>query len=371
MKKIFIITGEYSGDKHAADVAKKILESNPEVEIEAVGGKNLESAGVKLFCNHDKMSAVGLGFKIIVNHILLGKKIADYLINDYKPDLVLLVDYGGFNLNIAKVLKKAGLKIFYYIPPQIWASRKWRINTVKKYIDKVITIFPFEIQMYKEKGIDAEFAGHPLVNQLPTLDKRNEFFAENNLDIHKKLVSVFPGSRIFEIKNLLKIFLKAVSIIEKTVSDVQFVICQAPTIKDEQFDNLVPKKIKILKNKNYELLAYSDALILASGTVALEAALYDTPMIISYKGPELFYWIYLLVRCISRVSLPNIITNQDIVPELVQHKAKPDIIAKNIVELLSDEEKYEKMKTELKNVRHFLTEKNSAEEAATIILKNL
>ncbi len=371
MKKIFIITGEYSGDKHAADVARQIWAKNKDVSIEAVGGKNLEEAGVKLFCNHDKMSAVGLGFKIILNHLQLGKRIADYLINDYKPDLVLLIDYGGFNLNMAKVLKRHGMKIFYYIPPQIWASRKWRINTVKKYIDKVITIFPFEIPMYQEKGIDAEFAGHPLVNQLPTLDKKEEFYSQNGIDLNKKLVSVFPGSRIFEIKNLLKIFLKAVEIINKKVPDVQFVICQAPTIKDEQIKEVVKSDIKILKNKNYELLAYSDALILASGTVALEAALYDTPMIISYKGPELFYWIYLLVRCIKKVSLPNIITGEDIVPELVQHKAKPEIIAENIISLLTDNEKYNEMKDKLKMVRHFLTEKNSAEEAAEIIVKNL
>lgn len=371
MKKIFIITGEYSGDKHAADVARQILETNSDIQIEAVGGENLEKAGVKLFCNHDKMSAVGLGFKIIINHIMLGKRIADYLINEYKPDLVLLTDYGGFNLNMAKVLKKAGLKIFYYIPPQIWASRKWRINTVKKYIDKVITIFPFEIPMYKEKGIDAEFSGHPLVNQLPTLNEKDKFFEENGIDKTKKLISVFPGSRIFEIKNLLKIFLKATSIIEKTVPNVQFIICQAPTIKDEQIQNCIPENLKILKHKNYELLAYSDVLILASGTVALEAALYQTPMIISYKGPELFYWIYLLVRCINRVSLPNIITDTDIVPELIQHKAKPEIIAKNIIELLTDQHKYQKMKEELKTVKHFLTEKNSAKEAARIILANI
>lgn len=371
MKKIFIITGEYSGDKHASDVVRRIREKNPDVVVEAVGGSNLENAGVKLFCNHDKMSAVGIGLQIIINHVMLGKRIADYLINDYKPDLVLLTDYGGFNLSMAKVLKQAGLKIYYYIPPQIWASRKWRINTVKKYIDKVITIFPFEIPMYQEYGIDAEFAGHPLVNQLPTLNNKENFLRENGIDTSKKLVSIFPGSRIFEIKNLLKIFLKSSEIIKKAVPDVQFVICQAPTIKDEQFEGLIPDDIKILKNKNYELLAYSDVLILASGTVALEAALYDTPMIISYRGPEILYWIYLMVRCINRVSLPNIITNKDIVPELVQHKAKPQIIANYIIELLTNEEKYQQMKNELQTVRHFLTEKNSANEAAEIILKNL
>ena len=370
MKKIFIITGEHSGDKHASDVVREILKTNPEVSIEAIGGKNLEETGIKLFSNHEKMSAVGLSLQIIWNHIKLGKRLADYLINDYKPDIVLLVDYGGFNLNIAKVLKKAGLKIFYYIPPQIWASRKWRINTVKKHIDKVITIFPFEIPMYEEAGIDAIFAGNPLVNQLPTIKNKEEFFREYQLDINKKLVSIFPGSRIFEVKNLLKIFLNASKIISEKYPDTQFVICQAPTIKDNQITG-IPANIKIIKNKNYELLSLSDALILASGTVALEAALYETPMIISYKGPWIFYLIYLLVRCIKRVSLPNIIANKDIVPELIQNKAKSEIIAKHIVELLAENNKAEEMKAELKNVKQFLTEKNSAKETAKIILSNI
>jgi lipid-A-disaccharide synthase len=371
MKKIFIITGEHSGDKHASNVARKILEKNPNVSIEAVGGKNLEAAGVKLFCNHEKMSAMGLSFQILINHIMLGKKIAKYLIEEYKPDLVLLVDYGGFNLRIANILKKAGLKIFYYIPPQIWASRKWRINSVKKYIDKVITIFPFEIDMYKKAGINAVFAGHPLVNQLPTPPLKEKFFEENNLDLSKKLISIFPGSRVFEINNLLDIFIEAAKIIEKKVPNVQFVICQAPTIKDELLKNKIPQNIKILKNKNYELLGLSDALILASGTVALEAALYNTPMIISYRGPELFYYIYLLVRCIKRVSLPNIILDKDVVPELIQHLAKPQIIAKEIIKLMENESEYKKMKEELENVKNFLTNKNSAEEAAQIILEDL
>lgn len=370
MKKLFIITGEYSGDKHASCVAREIFKANSDVTIEAVGGSNLEAAGVKLFCNHEKMSAMGFNFKILVDHIMLGKKIANYLINDYKPDLVLLVDYGGFNLNIAKVLKKAGLKIYYYIPPQIWASRKWRINTVKRYIDKVITIFPFEIDMYRQAEVDAEFSGHPLVSQLPTVCSKEQLYEDFQLDKDKKLVSIFPGSRVFEIQNLLNLFIDASKIISESNPNTQFVICQAPTIKDELLQN-IPENIKIIKNKNYELLANSDVLMLASGTVALEAALYGTPMIISYKGPEFIYWIYLLVRCIKRVSLPNIISNKDIVPELVQHLAKPQIIANHISELLSNEQKYDEMKKELENVKHFLTDKVSCEEAAKIILKGI
>lgn len=370
MKKLFIITGEYSGDKHAANVVREIKTINPEIQIEAVGGSNLAQAGAKLFTNHEKMSAMGLSLKIIKDHILLGKKIADYLINNYKPDLVLLVDYGGFNLNMARVLKKAGLKIFYYIPPQIWASRKWRIKTIKKYIDKVITIFPFEKEMYDREGIDSVFTGHPLVNQLPTSVNKADFFEQNNLDKNRPLISVFPGSRVFEIKNLLNIFVNATEIIRNKHPEIQFALCQAPTIKDDFFKNL-PDHIKVFKNKNYELLSVSDALILASGTVALEAALYETPMIISYKGPQILYWIYLLVRCIKRVSLPNIILNKDIFPELIQGQAKSEIIADNIIKIIEDEKYRTEIKEGLRNVKKFLTTKNSSVEAAKIIAKEL
>lgn len=371
MKRLFIITGEHSGDKHAAKVVEEIKKSNPDIEIEAVGGENLEKAGVKLFSNHSKMSAVGISPQIVIDHLLLGKRIVNYLKNDFKPDMVLLIDYGGFNLSIAKILKPLGIKIYYYIPPQIWASRKWRINTVKKYIDKVITIFPFETKMYEDVGVNVEFSGHPLLEELPQKADRKSFYEENGLDPNKKLISIFPGSRVFEIKQLLNVFIEAAKIIKEKNSDIQFVLCQAPTIKDEWIKKHVPSFIKILKHKNYELLSTSDALMLASGTVALEAALYETPMIISYKGPELFYLIYLLVRCIKMVSLPNIILGKEVIPELIQKLAKPHVIAENLLNIIENEDYRVGMVNSLKNVKALLTEESSAENTSKIILNNI
>ena len=144
MKKIFIVTGEYSGDIHASKVAEALKAKNPDIVIEGIGGDNLRNAGVKLFSDQKKMGAVGLTPKIVIDHFTLGKRLVDYLTKEYKPDLVLLIDYGVLILNISKFLKKAGIKVFYYIPPQVWASRKWRINTIKKNIDEVLCIFPFE-----------------------------------------------------------------------------------------------------------------------------------------------------------------------------------------------------------------------------------
>ena len=204
MKKIFIITGEYSGSLHATRVVECLKSQYSDLQIEGIGDSNLEKAGVKLFENHSKMSAMGLTPKILFDHISLGKRVVDYITKEYKPDLVLMIDYGAFNLNVSKFLKRNGIKIFYYIPPQVWASRKWRINVIKKNIDKVLCIFPFEVDMYKNMGIDTHYCGHPLVKQLPEKANRDEFFEKHNLDKNKKLVSIFPGSRPLELSFLSK-----------------------------------------------------------------------------------------------------------------------------------------------------------------------
>lgn len=369
-KKLFIITGELSGDKHASLVVENLRNLNQNIEIEAIGGANLKKLDVKLFVDHSQahMSAMGLTPKILIDHITLGKRLVNYLKNEYKPDLVLCIDYGGFNLNISKFLKKAGIKVFYYIPPQIWASRKWRIKTVKKNIAKVMTIFPFEKEMYEKEGIDAQFVGHPLISQMPQPSDRDEVFEKYGLDKNKKLVSIFPGSRPFELQNLMKTFLKTSELMQKGRDDLQFVIAQADSLKDETFKKYLGKTdIKVVKNDNYALLSVSDALMLASGTVALEAALYTTPMIISYKGPWIAYFVYRLVRCINRVCLPNIIMDKDIVPELLQADSNPKVIAEALLKILDNNEYRQSMIADLSQVKAILSQHESAKEVAQII----
>lgn len=376
-KKIFIITGEHSGDIHASKVVEELRKACPESDliIEGIGGENLRNAGVKLFSDQKKMSAMGITPKILIDHITLGARLVKYLTKEFKPDLVLLIDYGAFNLNIAKILKQKNInqKIYYYIPPQIWATRKWRINVVKKYVDKVLCIFPFEKELYESNGIETRYCGHPLISQLLAPANRDEFFEKHGLDKSKKLVSIFPGSRVYELKTLMKLFIKSAQILKSLHTDVQFVISHAPNLSDNVFDKYLGEfdEFKVIKGENQAMLSVSDALILASGTVALEASLYQTPMIISYKGFWLFYWIYLAVRCISRVSLPNIIANKDIVPELVQNKAKPDIIAYEIEKLLYDLDDREKMINDLGEVKELLSDKISSYEVANEISKLL
>lgn len=368
MKKIFIITGEYSGDIHASNVVKELRALNSDVQIEGIGGINLESQGVKLFTNQDKMSAMGISSQILINHIKLGKAVVDYLKNEYKPDLVLLIDYGAFNLCVAKFLHDSGIKIFYYIPPQVWASRKYRIKFIQKFVDKVLCIFPFEKPLYAQYGIDTYYCGHPLVSQLPPAAGRREFFRNHGLDVEKRLVSVFPGSREFELKNLMSVFKEAVRRLKDRHSDLQFCISHAPNLSDEVYEKYLGDcDIKVIKGENQALLSVSDALILASGTVALEACLYKTPMIIAYKGPQILYWLYLLVRCIKRVCLPNIIADKDIVPEILQSKATPMNIVYEIEEILYNSERREQMIKDLGCVKEQLSDKNSALEVAKVI----
>ena len=375
MKKLFIITGEYSGDIHASKVVSELKKLNNDIQIEAIGGQNLSAEGVKLFSTHEKMSAMGLTPKIVFNHILLGKRLITYLKQQYKPDLVLLVDYGTFNLNISKLLHKAGIKTYFYIPPQIWASRKWRLRTVKDNIDKVLTIFPFEKEMYEQKGIDCEFVGHPLVDELPKYEKEDceKFYEQYGLDKNKKLISIFPGSRAFELKFLFKRFADAAKIIERKKENVQFVISHAPNLKEETFKKFLPKNCdyKVIKGDNRKLLAFSDFLILASGTVALEAALYETPMLIAYRGPWFFYFVAMLVICTKFVSLPNVIAGKFIFPELLQGNCTAEKIAKEALAIINSPGKYTQIKDELGLIRRKLDSENSTRNAAVIINRDI
>ena len=368
MKKLFIITGEYSGDIHAANVVRELKALDCDLQIEGIGGINLQNEGVKLFSTQEKMSAMGISPKILVDHFKLGKAVVDYLKNEYKPDLVLLIDYGAFNLSVAGFLHAAGIKIFYYIPPQVWASRKYRIHLIKKFVDKVLCIFPFEKQLYAQYGIDTHYCGHPLVSQLPPAAGKREFFRKHGLDIEKKLVSVFPGSRKFELENLMSVFKETVKRLQHRHPDLQFCISQAPNLPDEVYNKYLGDcDIKVIKGENQALLSVSDALILASGTVALEACLYKTPMIIAYRGPWILYFGYLLLRCIKRVSLPNIIADKSIVPEIIQKNVTPLNITYEIEELLYNQDRREKNIKELGEVKELLSNKNSALEVAKVI----
>ena len=372
MKKVFIITGEYSGDIHGSKVASILKEQIPDIEIHGIGGENLKNSGVTLFCDHSKMSAFGFSLKMALEHLSLEKDVCEYILDEFKPDLVLLIDYGAFNLRVAKRLHGKGIKVVDYIPPQVWASRKWRIKKIKKYVDKVCCIFPFETEMYQKEGIDVKYCGHPLVKQLPEKADKKDFFKKHGLDISKPLVSIFPGSRPIELAFFAKTFIKSAKILKNNHPELQICISHAPNLKDDIFDKYIKNTdFKIIKGENQALLSVSDSLILASGTVALEAAMYQTPMVIGYKGPWIIYLIYLLVRCIKNVSLPNIITGKNIVPELIQHKFTSENICYETEKILFDKKYRAEFTESLGEVKSLLSDKYSAKEVADCIVDML
>ena len=215
--------------------------------MHGIGGDNLKNAGATIFCDHSKMSGFGLNFKMIVEHLGLEKDVCEYILDEYKPDVVLLIDYGTFNLRVAKRLKGSGIKVFHYIPPQVWASRKWRIKGIKKYVDKVLCIFPFEVEMYEKEGIPVHYCGHPLVKQLPEKADRKEFFEKHGFDNNRPLVSVFPGSRPLELAFLADTFIKSIKKLQKKHPELQFCISHASNLKDDIFN----KYKKLLDAKNY------------------------------------------------------------------------------------------------------------------------
>lgn len=378
-KKVFIVTGEPSGDIHASFVVKELRKLIPDIEIAGVGGLAMKNEGVNLFHDHSGMAVVGLdSFKRIPEHVKLAVNILKYLKIGFKADIVLLIDYGGFNLRLAEHLKRNKFKVFYYISPQIWASRRGRLKKIASYVDKMMLILPFEEKIHTKAGVNAEFVGHPLVSQLPPAISKSEFCKTYDLSEETPVVGIFPGSRKSEIKVLLDIFIRTALLMKKKNPEIQFCIAQSNNIADEYFTAFLSKSdphnelaATILKNANYKLLSAADMLILTSGTVTLEAAIYQKPMILSYKASWITYIIYLLVRYIKHIGLPNIILSKSVIPEFVQHKAQPEIMAECALKLLQDSPERENMLKDLADVNKTLTNKVASARVAEIIVEEL
>ncbi|MGD9581111.1 MAG: lipid-A-disaccharide synthase [Vampirovibrionia bacterium] len=378
-KNIFIVTGEHSGDIHASYVVKELKKLIPNINIAGVGGIEMKKCDVKLIHDHSDMAVLGLdALKKIPHHIKLGKQILNFLKNEFKPDAILLIDYGGFNLRLAKELKKNNYKVLYYISPQIWASREGRAKKIKAYIDKMMVILPFEENFHKKHGINAEYVGHPLKSQLKTAISKEELCNKYELDPSKPVISMFPGSRKIEIKFLLGIFFETAFKIKEKQDNIQFCLAQSGNITTEYLNEYIklsdPENklgIKIIKNANSDLLSGSDMLITKSGTVTLEASIYKTPMIICYKSYRLAYYIYLLVKKINWLGLPNIILNKTIIPEFLQYEINTDSMAEMTLTLLNDSDKREEMLKNLDTVNELLTEKVASQRVAEIIKEEI
>ncbi len=346
-RRLFILTGDHSADQHAANVVRYLKAADPATEISAVGGDALKSAGAHIFEDHSHMGQVGAGaiFSAFY-HYQLGHRIVRYL-EEFKPNAVLLIDYGGFNLKMAQALKKRGHRVFYFIPPQIWASRPGRIQQIKRYVDHVFCIFPFEEALYQRYEVPVTYVGHPLTGELPTPVDRTLFCGQHGLDPDSKIVAVFPGSRKMEIHYLLRPILEAVPLIAQTLPEqnLQFVIAQPNSLDDNYFSEKLEQAlqglnkndlvIRVVKNQHHALQSVADVAVVKSGTATLEMSLYKTPMIVLYKGHWLPAMIARKVMCLPCWGLPNILVDPEnpMIQELLQEDVTPQKITEALLPL--------------------------------------
>jgi len=368
--KILIVTGEPSGDLHAGNLVKELLNLKPNLKILAVGSENLKKAGADIFYDIKDLAVFGFFdvLKKLPKFIYL-KKLILKVIKEEKPKLIILVDFAGFNLRLAKVINKT-LPIIYYISPQVWASRAGRIKTIKKYISKMIVFFKFEEELYRKEKIEVDFVGHPLLEIVKSSIPKEEFLKKLGFSPIKNTIALLPGSRAQEIKNILPIMLKVASYINKEIPS-QFLIVKSLQIEEKMYTEKIKDlnlEIKVVEGKNYDCLGASDFALVCSGTATLETAIMGVPFFIIYKMNLLNYLLYRPQVKIPYIGMVNIIAKRKIIPEFIQFKAKPKIIAKELIKTLKDSSKIQEIKDKLIQIKNLLGPEGANRRAAKIIL---
>ena len=368
---ILIICGEASGDLNAGNLAQALKAINPRIKISGVGGASLRRAGVEVFYDIKDLGVMGFfdALKKLPKFLLL-KKLILQKINTEKPDAIIMVDFSGFNLRLAKEINKK-IPAIYYISPQVWASRPGRIKTVKNYIHKMIVLFKFEEEFYKKYGIDVDFIGHPLLDIVrPTMEKR-EFLNQFNLSESKTTVALLPGSRRQEIEKILPVMLKTAVLLQRAIPNLQFVIAKTPQISIEIYNRIADGAnidLKVIEGKTYDCLNIADFCLVASGTATLETAIMQKPFCIIYKMNLLNYLLYRPQVKVPYIGMVNIVTRKKIIPEFIQFQATPKKISDRVAAILRDPSEIEQMKNDLAQVKSLLGEKQAAQRAAQIIL---
>jgi lipid-A-disaccharide synthase len=374
-KKILIVAGEASSDLHAANLIREIKALDPKINFFGLGGEKMRQAGAEIY--YDIVELAVVGFFEVIKNLKKFKGIFNLILNKtdlIHPDLAILVDYPGFNLRLAKQLKKRQIPVIYYISPQIWAWGRNRIKTIKRLINRMLVFFKFEEELYKKEEIPVSFVGHPLLDTVrPTLMK-GEIVNKFHIRPTRYTVALLPGSRLKEIKVHLPIMLETAHLIHKELSDVQFLILRTSNVKEEIYNKiLAPYKLPfhLLTDITYDGLAYCDFAIVASGTATLETAILGIPMAIIYKV-SFSTWLYLkAVIKIPYIGMVNIIANEMIVPEFIQYNAKPRKIANYAIRTLTHEEEHNRIKQLLFKVKSRLGEPSATQRAAREILECL
>jgi len=354
-RRIMIVAGEASGDIYAADLVCQAQLLDPALRFFGIGGARMREAGVDTLVDSADMAVMGL-VEVISHFGVISaafKKLQRILQNE-PPDLLILIDYPGFNLRLAKVARKAGVKVLYYISPKVWAWKAGRVKTIAANVDHIAVIFPFEIPIYERAGLPVTFVGHPLLDMVDVNMTRDDAALSFGLDPLRKIVGLFPGSRRSEIERMLPTIIASARCLQEQYPDVQFVLPLASTLRDsEVLPQFAASGIQpiVTRQRIHDLIRSCDAVISVSGTVTLEVALIGTPMVIIYKLAPLTYLLAKRLVKISHIGLCNIVAGETVVKELIQDQANPAAISAEIEKILGNVLYAIEMKQKLSAVR--------------------
>ncbi len=375
-EKIFIIAGEASGDMHASGLCKELVRRIPNVTITGIGGPAMADAGVDLLFPNSRLAVVGL-FEVLshAGPIFRAYRQVVSWLKRHRPGLLILVDYPEFNLLVASKAKKIGIPVFYFISPQIWAWREGRIKKIRRLVDRMAVILPFEKKFYSRHGMDVTFVGHPLVDRVKPGTDRTTFCRRHGIDHRLPLVGLLPGSRSGEIRRFFKIMIETGRLVKNSVPTAQFVIPVAPGVSqdllkfmEQEIRDTLPAWdrdiFRIVQNETYDAIAASDIILTASGTVTLEAGILGTPMIVMYKVSPLTYHLGRHLIKVKYCSLVNLVAGREIVPEIFQYEANPERLSSELVQRLKDPERLAESRQQLLSLRNMLGHGGAAARAA-------
>jgi lipid-A-disaccharide synthase len=370
MISVMILAGEASGDQRGGEVAKALRTRLPDCRLTGIGGQQMQMAGVELFCNVDKLSV--MGFSEVIKHLPQIYKIfkrTQQKLREEAPDLLILVDYPGFNLRIARYAKSIGIKTLFYISPQVWAWRQNRVKKIAASVDHMAVIFPFEKKFYERYNLPVTFVGHPLTQTIQMTHDRANFRKMHAIPEDAPLISFLPGSRLSEVHTLLPLFVAAMPLIREAVPNARFALALASTIDMNDLAPIIGNNdILIVQKNTYDLMHAADLVITASGTATLETALIGTPMIVVYKVNAITGWIAKRLIKIPYISLCNIVAEEKVVEELLQEKATPQEIAFEAIDLLSHPEKLLAIRRKLSPIREKLGHEKAADNMAQLVI---
>ena len=365
--KYYIIAGEASGDLHASNLIKSIIKKDPTAEFRFWGGDLMKEVVGLAPVKHYKDLAF-MGFLEVAKNIgtiLKNIKFCKTDLENYQPDVLILVDYPGFNLRIAEFAKKLGIKVVYYISPQLWAWKEGRVEKIKKFVDEMLVILPFEKDFYKKHQVDAHFVGHPLLDAIEDLPEINtEQFKKDHLLNEKEIIALLPGSREQEVTKMLELMLS----VRPYFKDYQFVIAGAPSIPKEFYQKFVDENVHFVSNRTYDLLRCSKVALVTSGTATLETALLNIPEVVCYKSSTISYEIgKRVVKNIKYISLVNLIMDEEIVTELIQKELTTENLVRELNHILKGE-KRNQMLSDFEKLQNKLGGKGASDIAAEIII---